>query len=88
MGLTVREIWQMEKFQSFRLAAGRKGLDNEIENIGILDYEYAVEDVELQQKWAFGRKGFVYQRGIKRRRGEEPHRTNDKRALEKLYGHL
>lgn len=59
MGLTVREIWQMEKFQSFRLAAGREGLDNEIENIGILDYEYAVEDIELQQKWAFGRKGFV-----------------------------
>ncbi|MCI8638670.1 MAG: PucR family transcriptional regulator [Coprococcus sp.] len=59
MALTVREIWQMEKFQSFRLAAGREGLENEIENIGILDYEYAVEDIELQQKWAFGRKGFV-----------------------------
>ena len=59
MALTVREIWQMEKFQSFRLVAGKKGLENEIENIGILDYEYAVEDVELQQKWAFGKRGFV-----------------------------
>ena len=59
MALTVREIWQMEKFKAFRLVAGEKGLDNEIENIGILDYEYAVEDEELQQKWAFGRKGFV-----------------------------
>lgn len=59
MALTVREVWQLEKFKSFRLVAGRNGLDNEIENIGILDYEYAVEDEELQQKWAFGRKGFV-----------------------------
>ncbi len=59
MALTVREVWQMDKFKSFRLVAGRNGLDNEIENIGILDYEYAVEDEELQQKWAFGRKGFV-----------------------------
>ena len=59
MSLTVRDFWQMEKFQSFRLVAGRKGLENEIENIGILDYEYAVEDVELQQKWAFGKRGFV-----------------------------
>lgn len=59
MGLTVRDVWQMEKFRSFRLAAGEGGLSKEIANIGILDYEYVVDEDTLPEKWSFGKKDFL-----------------------------
>ena len=40
MGITVLELTKLDKFKSFRLLAGHRGLDNVIEKVGILDYEF------------------------------------------------
>ena len=59
MPITVKEIMQLKEFQNFKLIAGRNGENNEIMNIGILDYEYAEEDPNLEKLWAFGKNAFV-----------------------------
>lgn len=59
MPITVKEIMQLREFQNFTLIAGREGEGHEIMNIGILDYEYANEDPELERLWAFGKNAFV-----------------------------
>ena len=47
MSITVREVWELKEFQAFQLVAGEKGLDNRIDAVGILDYEYALQDLSL-----------------------------------------
>lgn len=59
MPITVKEIMRLPEFQNFTLIAGRSGERNQIMNIGILDYEYANEDPELERLWAFGKNAFV-----------------------------
>ncbi len=59
MPITVKEIMQLKEFQNFTLIAGREGEGKEIMNIGILDYEYANEDPDLERLWAFGKNAFV-----------------------------
>ena len=59
MPITVKEIMQLKEFQNFNLIAGKEGERNEILNIGILDYEYANEDPDLERLWAFGKNAFV-----------------------------
>jgi sugar diacid utilization regulator len=44
MALTVREIRELKEFKNFKLVAGRSGLDNRIDAIGFLDYEFVVDD--------------------------------------------
>ena len=59
MGITVREVWQLKEFQPFILAAGAGGLDREIKNIGMLDYEFALQYDENPRKWNFRKGDFV-----------------------------
>ena len=59
MPITVKEIMRLPEFQNFTLIAGRSGERNQIMNIGILDYEYANEDPELERLWAFRKNAFV-----------------------------
>lgn len=40
MALTVLEATKLDTFKTFRLVAGHRGLDNPVEKIGILDWEY------------------------------------------------
>lgn len=39
MSITVNEALKLEKFQDFKVAAGKAGLKNKIKKVGILDYE-------------------------------------------------
>ena len=59
MSISVREIITLKEFKAFKLIAGESGLDNQVSSIGILDYEYANEDPELERLWAFGKNAFV-----------------------------
>ncbi len=59
MGITVREIWELKEFQRFRLVAGESGLDNRIEKVGILDYEFALQDNTQPRKWTFRKHDFI-----------------------------
>lgn len=59
MSITVREVWELKEFQAFQLVAGEKGLDNRIDAVGILDYEYALQDGEVPRKWTFRKYDFV-----------------------------
>jgi len=40
MSITVLEATKLPSFRNFRLIAGHRGLDNSIETVGILDYEF------------------------------------------------
>ncbi len=59
MGITVREVCALKEFQAFRLVAGASGLSNVIEKIGILDYEFALQDEQKPRKWGFRKYDFV-----------------------------
>lgn len=59
MGITVREVCGLKEFQAFRLVAGESGLSNVIEKIGILDYEFALQDDRRPRKWGFRKYDFV-----------------------------
>ena len=59
MSITVREVWELKEFQPFQLVAGEAGLDNRIDSIGILDYEYALQSGEAPKKWTFRKYDFV-----------------------------
>lgn len=59
MSITVREVWELKEFQSFRLVAGGNGLGNRIDSVGILDYEYALKDERISKKWTFRKYDFV-----------------------------
>ena len=51
MGITVREVLALKEFHAFQLVAGESGLDNRIETIGILDYEFSIQNDEQLKKW-------------------------------------
>ena len=59
MGITVREVLALKEFHAFQLVAGESGLDNRIETIGILDYEFSVQHDEQPKKWGFRKYDFV-----------------------------
>ena len=59
MGITVQEVCALKEFKAFRLVAGEAGLSNMIEKIGILDYEYALQDDLKPRKWGFRKYDFV-----------------------------
>ena len=59
MSISVREVWELKEFQPFQLVAGEAGLDNRIDSIGILDYEYALQSGEAPKKWTFRKYDFV-----------------------------
>ena len=40
MSITLLEAMKLDTFKNFRLIAGHRGLENKIERVGILDYEY------------------------------------------------
>ncbi|CAH2214539.1 PucR family transcriptional regulator [Tepidibacter aestuarii] len=54
MGVKVREIIKLDNFKEFRLIAGASGLDNDIDKVGILEYE-VIDNFE----WLFNRGDFV-----------------------------
>lgn len=45
MGIKVREIIKLDNFKKFRIIAGESGLDNDIDKVGILEYE-VIDDFE------------------------------------------
>lgn len=45
MGVKVREIIKLDNFKKFRIIAGESGLDNDIDKVGILEYE-VIDDFE------------------------------------------
>ncbi|WFD11140.1 PucR family transcriptional regulator [Tepidibacter hydrothermalis] len=45
MGVKVREIIKLDNFKKFRLIAGASGIDNDIDKVGILEYE-VMDDFE------------------------------------------
>ena len=51
MGITVREVLALKEFHAFQLVGGESGLDNRIETIGILDYEFSMQNDEQPKKW-------------------------------------
>lgn len=59
MGITVREVWELKEFQAFQLVAGEEGLDNRVERIGILDYEFAMQNDREPRRWTFRKYDFV-----------------------------
>lgn len=59
MGISVREVWALKEFQAFQLVAGESGLDNQIEKVGILDYEFALQNDREPRKWGFRKHDFV-----------------------------
>lgn len=59
MSISVREIITLKEFKAFKLIAGKSGLDNQVSSIGILDYEYALQDGDNPRKWAFRKHDFV-----------------------------
>lgn len=59
MGISVKEVWALKEFQAFQLVAGENGLDNQIEKIGILDYEFALQNEHEPRKWGFRKHDFV-----------------------------
>lgn len=59
MAISVREIIALKEFQAFKLIAGESGLENQVNAVGILDYEYALQDVEEPRKWTFRKRDFV-----------------------------
>ena len=59
MGITVREVLALKEFHAFQLVAGESGLDNRIETIGILDYEFSMQNDEQPKKWGFRKYDFV-----------------------------
>jgi hypothetical protein len=40
MSITVLEATKLASFKNFRLITGHRGLDNIIETVGILDYDF------------------------------------------------
>lgn len=59
MSISVREIITLKEFKAFKLIAGESGLDNQVSSIGILDYEYALQDGDKPRKWTFRKRDFV-----------------------------
>ncbi len=59
VSVTVKEIMQLKDFEVFHLVAGDRGLGRQVSNIGILDYEYANENPQLEKVWTFGKEAFV-----------------------------
>lgn len=59
MSISVREIIALKEFKVFKLVAGVSGLDNQIKSVGILDYEYALQDGDHPRKWTFRKWDFV-----------------------------
>lgn len=59
MGITVREVWELKEFQQFQLVAGESGLNRKIEAVGILDYEFALQNSDEPKKWTFRKNDFV-----------------------------
>ena len=47
MSISVREIITLKEFKAFKLIAGESGLDNQVSSIGILDYEYVLQDGDI-----------------------------------------
>ncbi len=54
MSITVYEALKLERLRGFRLIAGKSGLDNRIERVGILDWEF---DFKIEGQ--FGKGEFV-----------------------------
>lgn len=59
MSISVREIVALKEFKAFKLIAGESGLENQVNAVGILDYEYALQDTEEPRKWTFRKRDFV-----------------------------
>lgn len=59
MAITVGELVLSKELSVFHLVAGEKGLSRRVVSIGILDYEYADEDPQLEAIWTFGKEAFV-----------------------------
>lgn len=59
MSISVRETIALKEFKAFKLVAGASGLDNQVNAVGILDYEYALQDGDTPRKWTFRKHDFV-----------------------------
>lgn len=59
MSITVLEAMKLDIFKNFRLIAGYRGLENKIEKVGILDYEYDKKFDEQPYKGSFEKDQFV-----------------------------
>lgn len=59
MSISVREIITLKEFKAFKLIAGESGLDNQVNSVGILDYEYALQNEDVPRKWTFRKHDFV-----------------------------
>lgn len=57
--VSVRETITLKEFKAFKLITGESGLDNQVSSIGILDYEYALQDGDKPRKWTFRKRDFV-----------------------------
>src|SRR5690554_3573713 len=56
MALTVLEVIKLDIFKNFRLVAGHRGLDNIVEKIGILDWEFVnkIEGLRVESEFTKG----------------------------------
>ncbi|MDD2481278.1 MAG: PucR family transcriptional regulator ligand-binding domain-containing protein [Lutispora sp.] len=59
MSITVLEAIKLDIFKNFRLIAGHRGLENKIEKVGILDYEYDIKTKEPLYEEQFEKGQFV-----------------------------
>lgn len=59
MSITVNEIYQLKEMEPLKLVAGASGLNNEIRGVGILDYEFSIQEEQLKINWPFRKYDFV-----------------------------
>lgn len=59
MSITVFEAMMLDTFKKFKLVAGHRGLENRINLVGILDYEFDMENEEKFYKGQFLKEQFV-----------------------------
>lgn len=59
MSVTVSEIMHLKEMQPLKLVAGANGLNNKVCGVGILDYEYSIENGQLKINWSFRRYDFI-----------------------------